>query len=811
MLVSINWLKEYVDIEGISTGELAEAITKTGVEVDGIHGPILNDEKIVVGYVEACEQHPNADKLNLCQVNVGEEELAQIVCGAPNVAQGQYVVVARPGARLPGGLKIKKAKLRGEASEGMICSLQELGVDEKDEKFVPDHQKDGIFVFDEEVQIGEPACPLLNLDDQVLELDLTPNRADCLNMIGMAYEVAAIYNKELQLPSPTVTKADESSNDYIAVRIENKEMNPYYGAWIIKDLEVKPSPLWLRNRLISAGIRPINNLVDITNYVLLEYGQPLHAFDYDRFGSKEVVTRPAHEGETMTTLDGKERTLQPEHLLITNGEKPHALAGVMGGQDSEVQDDTTTILLEAAYFDPKTVRKASSQHNLRSEASARFEKGVDLARVKEAAIRAAELYEELAGGTILGEMVEAGSTEREPVQITFERHEINERIGTELSIDQMNDILERLRLPYEQQGEQYTVTPPSRRNDLRILEDMVEEFARLYGYDHIPYTLPTGQSNKGGLTKRQRLTREVHAYLQKTGLNEALTYSLTTEEKSKHFVSPEIQTDQEAVKLLMPMTDLHSHFRLSAIPELLSSLQYNVARNQYNLGFYELGPVYLPNEGEDVLPKEELRVAAAITGIWENHPWQGEKKPVDFFVLKGILEGLFENFLKDDVVFEKASLDGLHPGRTAILKLNGETIGYIGQLHPSIQKDHDLDETYIFDLNLEMVFAHVDETPDYEPITKYPAVSQDLAFVVDSDVQAKELEQTIYQSGQPYLKTIRVFDVYQGEHMEEGKKSIAFNLTFQNNERTLKDDEVEELRERIIQEVKATYKAELRG
>ncbi len=808
MLVSVNWLKQYVDLDGIKTAELSEAITKSGVEVDAIHGPILDNEKVVVGYVESCEQHPNADKLNLCQVDVGEEELAQIVCGAPNVAKGQYVVVAKPGARLPGGMKIKKAKLRGEASEGMICSLQELGVDEK---FIPENVKDGIYVFEEEVEVGEPACPLLNLDDEVIELDLTPNRADCLSMIGVAYEVAAIYNQEVNLPEPSVTPADQPSNDYISVCIEDKDMNPYYGAWIIKDLEVKSSPLWLKNRLISANVRPINNLVDITNYILLEYGQPLHAFDYDRFDSQEVLTRPAQEGETMLTLDGKERTLSPENLVITNGKKPHALAGVMGGQESEVQEDTKTILLEAAYFDPKTVRKSSNQHGLRSEASARFEKGIDISRVKEAATRAAQLYAELAGGTILGEMVEEGSTEKEPIEISFERHEINERIGTELTVDEMVDILERLRLPYENNGEQFTVYPPARRNDLRILEDMVEEFARLYGYDNIPFTLPTAKSSKGGLTKRQKLTREIHAYLQKAGLNEALTYSLTTEEKSKHFVSPEIQTDHEAVQLLMPMTDLHSHLRLSAIPELISSLRYNVARNQYNLGFYELGAVYLPNESEDVQPKEELRVAAAITGLWENHPWQGEKKPVDFFVLKGILEGLFTQFLKEPVSFEKSSLDGLHPGRTALLKLKGETIGYIGQLHPTVQKEHDLDETYVFDVNLEKVYEYVDETPDYEPITKYPAISQDLAFVVGAEVAAKEIENTIVEAGQPYLATIRVFDVYEGEHMEPGKKSIAFNLTFQNNERTLKDDEVEEARQRIIEKVKESYQAELRG
>ncbi|TFB24981.1 phenylalanine--tRNA ligase subunit beta [Filobacillus milosensis] len=808
MLVSRKWLEQYVDLNNIETNDLAETITKSGLEVEQVHGPALAHEKVVVGYVKECEQHPNADKLNVCQVDVGEEELAQIVCGAPNVAKGQHVVVAKPGARLPGGFKIKKAKLRGEASEGMICSLQELGIDEK---YVQDEFKEGIYVFQEDVKAGEPACPILNLDDEIIEIELTANRSDCLSMFGMAYEVSAVYNKDINLPNPEVQISNEASSDYISVKIEDEKANPYYGAWIIKNVTVKSSPSWLQNRLISAGIRPINNVVDVTNYVLLEYGQPLHAFDYDRFGSKEVVTRLAKDGETIKTLDGEERTLTSDHLVITNGKEAHAIAGVMGGEESEVQDDTTTILLEAAYFDPGVVRQGSKDHGLRSEASVRFEKGLDITRVKEAATRAAELLSELGNGTVLGELEEEGSTDYTPEVVKFTQDEINKKIGTDISTNEMKSIIERLRFDVEVDGNSFTVTVPPRRNDISIKEDMVEEIARLYGYDNIPYTLPIGSAHKGGLTRRQKLIRETQDYLQKAGLNESLTYSLTKEDWATKFVSPEIKSmNTEPINLALPMTDLHSHLRLSAIPELLSSVQYNVARNQYNVALYEIGSVYLQKE-KGSQPEENLRVSGAVTGLWENHPWQGEKLEVDFFVIKGILEGMCEHLLGRNVEFEKADLDDMHPGRTAVVKLDNEVIGYVGQVHPMVQKGYDLQETYVFDLNLDQLLDQANASEKYRAITKYPAIAQDLAFVVDRDVPAKQLEDAILQQGQPYLETVRVFDVYQGEHMEEGKKSIAFNLVFQNDERTLKDEEIEEARNTIVKYIEDNFNAVLRG
>ncbi|MET3682595.1 phenylalanyl-tRNA synthetase beta chain [Alkalibacillus flavidus] len=809
MFVSTNWLKQYVDVDHVSTEQLAEDITKTGVEVEQVMPPVIESDQLVVGYVQQCEQHPNADKLNLCQVDVGEDHVSQIVCGADNVAAGHHVIVAKPGAVLPGGMKIKKTKLRGEASEGMICSLQELGVDEK---YIADDYKDGIYVIEEDVEVGQLAAPLLNLDDAIIEFDVTPNRSDCLSMLGMAYEVAAMYDQSITLPDATVNASDKQSSDYIDVTIQDEQANPYYGAWIIDGLTVTTSPLWLQNRLISAGIRPINNVVDVTNYILLEYGQPLHAFDYDRFDSKHVVTRLAEDGETIRTLDGEERTLSDHHLVITNGEEAHAIAGVMGGEQSEVQHDTTTVLLEAAYFDPQTIRTSSKDHGIRSEASVRYEKGLDITRVKEAASRAAQLLAQLGNGTVLGDIVEAGSTDWTPHRIQFTQSEMARRIGADITLKQMINIVERLRFDYEVDGEAITVTAPPRRQDITIKEDMLEEIARLYGYDHIPYTLPVGEMSPGGLTRQQTLLRDVHGYLQASGLYEAVTYSLTTEAKADRFMSPDIrELNVSPVKLAMPMSDLHSHLRLSAVPELLTSLQYNIARNQYHIGLYELGSVYTQTNGAGSQPIERLRLSAAVTGMWENHAWQGERKPVDFFVLKGVLEGLVDYLAIDGVSFKQAEIDDLHPGRTAVVELNGTVIGYIGQVHPTVEKEFDLQPTYVFDLNLEALIAETNTQSGYEPISKYPAIAQDLAFVVDQTVPAAELEQAIVDKGQPHLRSVRVFDVYEGEHMEPGKKSVAFNLMFQNQERTLTDEEIEQARATIVTHLESQFDATLRG
>ncbi|MDY0405404.1 phenylalanine--tRNA ligase subunit beta [Virgibacillus sp. 179-BFC.A HS] len=809
MLVSLNWLNQYVDLEGISPEDLAEKITKSGIEVDHIEHVAEKHTNVVVGYVVSCQKHPNADKLNLCEVDVGEAENLQIICGAPNVAQGQKVAVAKPGARLPGGVKIKKAKLRGIISNGMICSLQELGLDEK---FIPKKFADGIYVFPEDTQIGDPVDRLLNLNDTILDLDLTANRSDCLSMIGVAYEVAAILDRPVKLPEPKVDMVSEKAADDVHVDIEADDLCKYYAAFVIKDVNITASPLWMQNYLQAAGIRPINNVVDITNYVLIEYGQPLHAFDYDRLQSDRILVRRAEDGEKIVTLDDVERTLTSENLLITNGSKPVALAGVMGGANTQVQEDTRTILLEAAYFDPSTVRTTVKATGLRSESSTRFEKGVDMARVKEAGLRACQLLEQYANGKVMDGIVEAGELEIQPVKIELDVSGVNERLGTAIEKSKIEKILQRLQFDFETTGEYFTVYAPSRRGDVHIYEDMLEEIARIYGYDNLPYTLPKGASQAGSLTAVQQLKRKIKRYLQGVGLMETVTYSLTNEENVTQLVSPEVRSeDPKPISVAIPMTEDHRYLRLSILPELLETISYNLARKQVNLAYYEMGSVFITKEETlTQQPLEQVRLSGALCGNWVQNEWQQEIKKTDFYVVKGIVEGLFE-YLRLDLEFSPAALPDMHPGRCAVLKCNGKEIGFIGQIHPQLAKEKDLKETYVFDLNLDEIITQHHQEPVYHEISKYPAVTRDVAFVLTDDVLAGDVKKVIEEAGKPLVKQIHVFDVYKGEKLDAGKKSLAYNITFQDPEKTLKDEEVEANFNKIIKSVEEKFAATIRS
>ncbi|MCZ0704593.1 phenylalanyl-tRNA synthetase beta chain [Natronobacillus azotifigens] len=808
MLVSLNWLKKYVDLGDITPEALADKISKTGIEVESIMHIAEQSTNVVVGYVDSCEQHPNADKLNLCQVDVGNEQL-QIICGAPNIAQGQKVAVAKPGAVLPGNFKIKKAKLRGVESQGMICSLQELGVEEA---YVPKDIADGIFVFPNDVEVGADVASYLNLDDAILELGLTPNRSDALSMLGVAYEVAAILDEPVQLPDVTVPTIEEEVTKHISVSVEALEANPYYGAFLIKDIQVGPSPLWMRNYLMAAGIRPINNVVDITNYVLLEYGQPLHAFDFDKFNSNQVVVRQANEKETIVTLDDQTRNLKPEHLVITNGKEATALAGVMGGANSEVTESTTTVLLEAAYFDGKTVRIVAKDHQLRSESSTRFEKGVDPNRVEKAGLRACQLLAEYANGTVLSGIATFDQLDKSEKQVTITTSRINDRLGTTITDHDISIILERLGFTFEQSGETFVVNIPTRRQDISIFEDMLEEVARIYGYDNLPYTLPKGGQQAGRLSPVQKLKRQVKQYFEGAGLMEAITYSLTTKERAKLLVSPEIKEKAVTpVRLSMPMSEEHSTLRISILPEMLASLSYNVARKQQNLGYYEVGSVFVSEETEVTKqPDEKLRASGAITGKWVTHAWQQEVKEADFFLLKGIVEGLFER-LELTATYKQAVIDDMHPGRTAQIIVNNVPVGFIGQVHPRLQKAFDLKDTYVFDLDLDYLFAIHSDEPSFTKIPRYPTVSRDIALVVSEQVAAGAVEETIKAEAGELLHDVHVFDLYQGENLPEGKKSLAFNLLYSNPDRTLTDEEVEASYQAILAAVKSNHDAELRG
>lgn len=804
MFVSYKWLQQYVDLDGISAQELADKITKSGIEVEGVEQKSESIKGVVVGHVLEKVKHPEADKLNVCQVDIGAEEPVQIVCGAANVDAGQKVAVATVGAVLPGNFKIKKAKLRGQASHGMICSLQELGFESK---LVAKEYSTGIFVFPNDVEVGTDALQQLGLDDEVLELSLTPNRSDCLSMLGVAYEVGAILGKEVKYPESSLELVSEKASDYISIEVEAKEENPLYTAKVIKDVKIGPSPLWLQTTLMAAGIRPHNNVVDITNYVLLEYGQPLHAFDYDKLGSKKIVVRNAQAGEKIVTLDDAERTLQAHNLVITNGTEPVALAGVMGGANSEVSDETTTVLLESAYFAASSIRKTSKELGLRSEASARYEKGVDPNRVRAASDRAAALMVELAGGTVLEGTVEVDTLTVEPAIVSITLEKINTLLGTALTMDEVEVIFAKLKFDTTVEGNEVTVTVPTRRGDITIPEDLVEEVARLYGYDNIPKTLPNASGTVGKLSAYQSKRRIVRRYLEGAGLYQAVTYALTSPSKATAFAL-EVK---DTVKLSMPMSEERSVLRQSIVPQLLEVLKYNVARQNDTVALYETGTVFLHTE-ENQLPEEREHVAGALTGLWHSQLWQGEKKALDFFVAKGILEGLFEKLgLTSQITFAAAQVDGMHPGRTASISLNGQYIGYVGQVHPTVEQQHDIKETYVFELSLQALLNAEVAPLAYESIPRFPSISRDIALVVDSATVAGDVQAIIIEAGGKLLKEVSIFDLYEGEHMEPGKKSLAFSLKYFDPAKTLTDEEVTKAHTKVLDAVKEKAGAELRG
>ncbi|HFV7466861.1 TPA: phenylalanine--tRNA ligase subunit beta [Staphylococcus aureus] len=788
MLISNEWLKEYVTIDD-SVSNLAERITRTGIEVDDLIDYTKDIKNLVVGFVKSKEKHPDADKLNVCQVDIGEDEPVQIVCGAPNVDAGQYVIVAKVGGRLPGGIKIKRAKLRGERSEGMICSLQEIGISSN---YIPKSFESGIYVFSESQVPGTDALQALYLDDQVMEFDLTPNRADALSMIGTAYEVAALYNTKMTKPETTSNELELSANDELTVTIENEDKVPYYSARVVHNVTIEPSPIWMQARLIKAGIRPINNVVDISNYVLLEYGQPLHMFDQDAIGSQQIVVRQANEGEKMTTLDDTERELLTSDIVITNGQTPIALAGVMGGDFSEVKEHTSNIVIEGAIFDSVSIRHTSRRLNLRSESSSRFEKGIATEFVDEAVDRACYLLQTYANGKVLKDRVSSGELGAfiTPIDITADK--INRTIGFDLSQNDIVTIFNQLGFDTEINDDVITVQVPSRRKDITIKEDLIEEVARIYGYDDIPSTLPVFEKvTSGQLTDRQYKTRMVKEVLEGAGLDQAITYSLVSKEDATAFAMQQRQT----IDLLMPMSEAHASLRQSLLPHLIEAASYNVARKNKDVKLFEIGNVFFAN-GEGELPDQVEYLSGILTGYYVVNQWQGKKETVDFYLAKGVVDRVAEK-LNLEFSYRRADIDGLHPGRTAEILLENKVVGFIGELHPTLAADNDLKRTYVFELNFDALMAVSVGYINYQPIPRFPGMSRDIALEVNQNIPAADLLSTIHAHGGNILKDTLVFDVYQGEHLEKGKKSIAIRLNYLDTEETLTDERVSKVQAEI--------------
>ena len=786
MLVSYNWLKQYTNVED-NANALAEKITRGGIEVEGVEYLAEEISNVVVGYVVSKEKHPDAEKLNVCQVNVGEEENLQIVCGAPNVDAGQYVIVAKVGAKLP-GIKIKKAKLRGVESQGMICSLAELGLSKS---VVPKNYQEGIYVFETDQELGSDVVEVLGLNDYILDLSITPNRADALSMRGLTYELGALYNNKVNFND--VEKEENYEATSLQVSIESDSCRNYV-VQIVKNVEVKSSPLWLQTRLMNSGIRPINNIVDITNYVLLEFGQPMHAFDKDLVGDK-IVVRDAKEGEVLETLDGEERKLQTTDLVITDGTRAIALGGVMGGKNTEVSEETKNIILESAYFNPTSVRRTSAAHGLRSDSSARFEKGIDPNMQKAALARAVELILELCPNAVVESSVGVVNKEEEKV-VEITTSYINNYLGITLSTEEIAAILEGLSFTVEVTGENLVVKVPTRRPDISIKQDLVEEVIRIYGYDNLASTLPKfSKTTKGGLTYSQRMVRDLRAVYASLGFNDTINYSLVSEEEATEYTLE----DHHKVRLLMPMTETHSTLRQSLVPGLLNTVQYNVARKQKDLKLLEIGRVFFGSGDDNIQPKETLYLSAALTGEERATKWLKESSSLDFFAAKGYLEVVFDRLgLDEKVTYKKSKLEGMHPGRFAEVHLGEKRIGFIGEVHPQVADKLGLNTTYVFEINLDEVISESKVKPKYEEVTKYPEITRDIAMLVDVKDEYQNIYNVIESVNSKLITKVELFDLYVGAELLVGKKSLALTITYSDKQKTLTDEEVTAVHDKVL-------------
>lgn len=805
MKVSYQWLQEYLDLD-VAPQDLAEKIARTSVDINDVYSLSDGLKKIVVGEVVKCENHPDSDHLHVCQVDVGEEEPIQIVCGAPNVQEGKKVIVALHGARIADNQKIKRGKIRGVESNGMLCALQEIGFSDK---IAPKDYEDGIYFLPDDAKNGDPVFKYLGMDDTIIDTDVTPNRGDMLSIYGNVNDIAAFYGLKPHFKEITIKEeGTEKTADLLQAEINDTKIAPTYKLRVIKGVKIAESPLWLQIRLWNSGIRPVNNVVDVTNYVLLKYGQPLHSYDYDQLSGKNFGVRHANEGEKFITLDGDEQTLKANDIVVTVDDQPVALAGTMGGEGTAVSDDTTTVALEAAIFDPVMVRKQARRLDLHSESSMRFERGINPATVEIALNEAAEMIKELAGGTITAGIVTGSEALAVDTPIKLSLAKINHVLGTSLTMEQVTDIFDRLAFAYTvDDDDQLTVIAPARRWDISLAADLYEEIARIYGYDNLPSTLPTMTRNRGGLTPRQRFIRASRHDLEGMGLTQAISYSLTTVEKAKQF---QIKPLAEPMKLDFPMSSDHVATRMNIVSGLLNDIAYNVARNVDNVALYEEGRVFLPMGDER--PVEQEHLAAAVTGQMVANSWNKKDQPADFFQLKGIVERYLKNMgIAGKITYVPTSdRQEMHPGRTADIMVDDQLVGFIGQVHPQTAKEYKIPETYVFELNLELLLAAPKIENEYTPISKYPSITRDIALLVDDDVENTTIVEAIKQKGGAYLKDIHLFDVYAGSHLPAGKKSLAYTLTYQDDKGTLTEDQVNTAFDKVTAYLQDKVDAEIR-
>lgn len=796
MNTALSWIKSFVPGLDCTAQEYTDAMTLTGTKVEGFERLDEDLDKIVVGQVKKIDKHPDADKLVICQVDIGDRQI-QIVTGAPNVYEGMKTPVCldggrvaggHDGSRTPGGIKIKKGKLRGIESDGMMCSIEELG---SSRDYYPDAPESGLYDMGEDAVVGSDAIEALGLRDVVFEYEITSNRVDCYSIIGIAREAAATFRKDFVLPDIKPTGNNENVNDMISVDVEDGDLCKRYCARMVKNIKLAPSPEWMQRRLAASGIRPINNIVDITNYVMEEYGQPMHAYDYDTIADHKIVVRRAKDKEVFCTLDGQDRTLDSSMLMICDGEKAIGLAGIMGGENSKITDDVKTMLFEAACFDGANIRISAKKAGLRTDASGKFEKGLDPYNAEAAINRACELIEELGAGEVVGGMVDVFPVKPEEKVLPFEPDKYNKLLGTDVSSDEMLKYFDKLEIEYNESDN--TLHIPSFRQDLLRTCDMAEEVARFYGYDKIPVTLPSGESTSGKLSFKLRVESVAREVAQFCGFSQSMNYSFESPKAFDKLLVPENSDLRQAIRILNPLGQDFSIMKTQALNGMLTSLATNYNRKNKNVRLYEIGNIYIPKALPlTELPDERTQFTLGMYGDG------------DFFTMKGVVEEFFE----------KAGLDGritydpedkksfLHPGRQADIIYDGVKVGYLGEVHPQVCENYNIgDRVYYADIDMPYIVEHACFDKKYEGIAKFPTSTRDISLVVDKQVLIGTMENAIIKKGGKLLESCELFDIYEGEQVGEDKKSVAFSLVFRAKDRTLSDTEISEIMDKILAEL----------
>ncbi len=798
MNVTINWLKEYIDFD-LSPDELADGLMMLGIEIESIKPLGEGLDRVVVGQIKNIRPHPNANTLVLCDVDAGTGSDLQIVCGAPNAREGLVAPVALIGAQLPSGVTIKAARIRGEASKGMLCSEKELSISD---------EAVGLMELPEDLSVGIPLVEVLGLDDVMLELEITPNRPDCLSMLGVAREIRAATGNPLRRPQVEVREGNTEIRNLTSVTIEAPDLCPRYAARVIRGVKIEPSPDWLQHRLGSIGVATINNVVDITNFVLMEYGHPLHAFDYQKLAENRIVVRRARAGESIKTIDEEARVLTPDMLVIADAAEPVALAGIMGGFDSEITEQTVDILLESAYFQPTSIRKTSKGLGMHTEASHRFERGADPECVIPAINRAAQLIAEIAVGEICQGIVDVYPGRRDAMRIKLRPERVNFVLGTDITPNEMREILTRLEFTV---SDRFEVTVPTFRPDVEREIDLIEEIARVYGYDNIPITIPKGDIPIPPTDAKAEIRERVKTYLLASGMMEAINYSFCHPNVFDRIRLNPTDSLRNALKLRNPLSEDMSIMRTTLIPSLLENAQRNRNHQVNDLQFFEISTVFLPVEAEDY-PDERERVTGIIAGNLASGVYGDPQRPADFFDIKGVIEGLLDTSGVSDYTMDRTVHPTFHPGRNAEIRVNGGRLCIFGEAHPEVRENYDLpDEAYLFELDFDRLTEVANLTKRSQPISIYPSVNRDVAIVLDAEIPSNQPSEIIQSAGGELVKSVHLFDVYTGDQVPEGKKSLAYAIEYHSSAETLTDEAVDRVHGKIVERLGKDLGAELRS